>query len=169
MRLVAMATFTSAFRPALNREGYAKLTFLGSGSQSGSKDGKDWEIFKLVFEVQGVVRGTNQKITIVTNYQYSEDNQLGRALKGMGFVPEPLELIQDEDGFDVVDAVQDEDGFEVVDDAQLPDIEGFLKSCEGRVFIGKVNKIVEGKRKGFWEVDVDSIKPFMKGSVNGKV
>lgn len=157
-----MGTFTSAFRPALNKEGFGKLTFLGTSTQSGTKDdGTNWEIFKLNFEVMGAVRGTNQKINIATNYQYSEDNLLGKALSNMGFTPNAIELIEDDAGFMVVNTQEDEDGFESVNDA-VPDIEGFLESCKGQVFTAKLNKPTEGKRKGYWEIDVDSLKPFVR-------
>lgn len=159
-----MATFTQVFRPALNRDGYAKLTFLGSSSQSGNTNGKDWEVFKLHFEVQGVVRGVNQKIQIVTNFAYGDDNLLGRSLKAMGFKPELQEgeLIEDESGFMVMPVSEDDEGFETANE-QVPDIEGFLKHCEGKVYVAKVQKVTEGKRKGFWEIDVDTLKPFVKG------
>ena len=158
-----MTTFTAAFRPALNKEGFGKLTFLGTSTQSGTnEDGTPWEIFKLNFEVMGATRGVNQKISITTNYQYAEDNKLGKALLNMGFVPpKPAELVADDQGF-MKDAVQeDEDGFEQANDV-VPDIEGFLESCKGIVYVGKLGKATEGKQKGYWEIDIDSLKPFVK-------
>lgn len=163
-----MGTFVSAFKPALNKEGYAKLTFLGTGTQSGVKnEGTEqerlWELFKLVFEIQGVVRGNNQKVSITSSYTYDEDSTLGKALKAMGFKKEAseLQLVEDEDGFGVSTFVEDTEGFEVASES-VPDIEGFLEGCKGIVFIGKVQKGKEGKSKGFWEIDVDTLKPFVR-------
>lgn len=157
-----MGTFTAAFRPSLNKEGFGKLKFLGTSTQSGIKeDGTPWEMFKLNFEAIGVSRGVNQKISITVNYQYAEDNKLGKTLSNMGFAPKPVELVPDDAGFMVAVVQEDEDGFETANDA-VPDIEEFLESCKGVVYVGKLNKATEGKQKGYWEIDVDSLKPFVK-------
>lgn len=165
-----MSNFTAAFKPALNREGYAKLTFLGTGSQTGTKeDGTVWEIFKLAFEVMGTTRGVNQKVSIVTNYVYAIDNALGRAMQNMGYVAngETENLIEDEDGFLVTSVSEDNDGFEIASDA-IPNIEQFFDECVGKIYLAKISKITEGKRKNFWEIDVDSLKLFTKKeSVSG--
>lgn len=160
-----MGTFTAAFKPALNKEGYGKLTFLGSSTQSGEKeDGSSWDIFKLTFEVMGAIRGVNQKILVVTNFAYEEDNLLGKTMRHMGFIPvlnESVNMIEDDMGFMVIPVAEDEDGFHT-DCEVVPDIDGFFKKCEGQVYLAKVCKVIEGKRKGFWEIDVDSLKPFVK-------
>lgn len=160
-----MATFTQGFRPAFNKQGLARLTFLGTGSQMGTKDdGTTWEIFKLVFEVMGEDRGVNQKVSIVTNYTYDEDNALGKTLKAMGFVPPTTEaeMVEDDGGFMVRSVNEDDEGFALAESSSTPDIEGFLKGCEGKVYLAKVMKHTEGKRKGFWEIDVESLAPFKK-------
>ena len=61
----------------------------------------------------------------------------------------------------VADVQEDEDGFESVTDV-VHDIEGFLKTCVGTIYVAKLSKATEGKRKGYWEIDVDTLKPFVK-------
>lgn len=174
--------FRQAFEPARNKEGYAKLTFLGCTTKTGESPEKDsdgnvlknedgsiklrkWVLNLLEFDCLGVVRGFNQKISITCGEVYAPDNLLGITLSAMGFQSNSMELEEDDDGFTVQsfnDESTDDDGFTQVEGDTLADIIGFLESCKGCVYIAFVNKCLEGKRKGFWEIDANSLKPFVK-------
>lgn len=184
--------FKQAFEPARNKEGYAKLTFLGLSTRSGESPEKDgegnviknedgsikmrsWVLNNLEFECQGVVRGFNQKISVTCGEVYAPDNLLGKTLTAMGFEGGlTLDLEEDEDGFSVQsfdESSTDDDGFSQIEGDTLANIISFLDDSKGKVFIAFVSKISEGKRKGFWEIDVDSLKPFVKPATaksNGK-
>jgi hypothetical protein len=158
-------TFTQAFRPALNKEGLSRLTFLGHGIKEGVKKDKDtkeekpWKLFELKFEVMGAVRGTSKEIGLSTNFQYDADNLLGKALAGMGYEPPALTTEEDEEGFEVVAVETDDDGFSVEDEVDLG-IEDFLIEAVGNVYIAKLYKPTDGTKKGFWQIDVESLKLF---------
>jgi hypothetical protein len=158
-------TFTQAFRPALNKEGFSRLTFLGYAIKEGVKKDKDtkeekaWKLFELKFEVMGAVRGTSKEIGLSTNFQYDADNLLGKTLAGMGYEPPALQIVEDEEGFGVVAVETDEEGFGVEDEVDLG-IEKFLTEAVGNVYLAKVYKPTEGNKKGFWQIDVESLKLF---------
>ncbi len=152
-------TFTQAFRPALNKEGFSRLTFLGFAIKEGVKDGKEWKLFELKFEVMGAVRGTTKEIGLSTNFQYDTDNLLGKTLAGMGYEPPTLATVEDEEGFEVVAVDTDDEGFGVEDEVDLG-IEDFLTEAVGNVYLAKVYKPTEGAKKGFWQIDVESLKLF---------
>jgi hypothetical protein len=163
-------TFTQAFTPALNKDGFAKITFLELKTLSGragdisEKKGviyeKDWEINNLVFECQGMQRGSTQNIAIKINTKYSNDNALGVLLKNMGYIEPQFETELDEDGFEIVKVDEDEDGFATVESLDLG-IDDFIKESIGKVFIGKVFRESEGSNKGRLTIDIATIKPFV--------
>jgi len=168
-----MTSFTTAFKPALNKEGYARLQFIGhevksgiskvTNKETGEITDREWSLLSIDFDCKGVVRGTNQKISITTGFNYSEDNTLGRTLSKLGYKPPISDVVLDEEGFEVVAVNDDDEGFEIVDNLVLG-IEEFLLSIVDKVFIGRINKATEGKRKGFWEIDIDSINLFIKSN-----
>jgi hypothetical protein len=155
--------FTQSFRPALNKDGYSRLTFIGCETKEGTKeDGTPWSMFNINFLVKGAIPGTDKIIPVTTGFNYDPDNLLGTTLAKLGFtLPEP-EYIQDDEGFEVAEIETDDEGFGVEPDTRL-DIFEFLESIEGNVYIAKVNKMTEGKRKGFWVIDVNTIQFFKAG------
>jgi hypothetical protein len=163
-------TFTQAFTPALNKDGFAKITFMELKSLSGKagevseKTGeiyqKDWEINNLVFECQGMQRGSTQNIAIKISTKYSSDNALGTLLKNMGYVEPTFETELDEDGFEIVKVDEDDDGFASVESMDLG-IDEFISESIGKVFIGKVFRESEGSNKGRLTIDIATIKPFV--------
>lgn len=157
-----MATFSQAFRPAQNKEGLSRLEFLGYEMKEGKseKTGKPYAFLNLNFRVKGAVRGTDRIISVTANFTYAPDNLLGRTLAAMGFDAPEVELEVDEEGFEI-EALGDTDdeGFED-EPANDLGIEDFLASAQGNVYTAKVDKVTEGKRKGFWVIDVDTIKLF---------
>lgn len=177
-----MTTFQQAFVPAVNKDGYSRLTFLGMDKKSGispvkDKEGnttvdaetgevktKEWVIINLTFEVMGRVKGTSQKVAVTVGERYTEENLLGKTLTAMGFVAPEVETVTDDDGFEVEVLPEDEDGFgQVEDDDSLgSSIEAFINNHIGKVYMGKVEKATEGKRKGYLMVDVETIKLLTK-------
>ena len=165
-----MTNFTAAFSPALNKDGYAKITFLelktlsGKAGDISEKTGviyeKDWEINNLVFECQGMQRGSTQNIAIKISTKYSSDNALGTLLKNMGYVEPKFETELDEDGFEIVAVDEDEDGFSSVESMDLG-IDSFIQESIGKVFIAKVYREREGSNKGRLTIDIGTIKPFV--------
>jgi hypothetical protein len=155
--------FTQSFRPALNKEGYSKLTFIGCETKEGTKeDGTPWSMFNINFLVKGAIKGTDKIIPVTTGFNYDPDNLLGTTLAKLGFVEPEIEMTNDDDGFEESVSEQDEDGFYEDPDRQL-NITEFLSSIEGNIYIGKISKMTEGKRKGFWVIDVNSIQFFKPG------
>lgn len=165
-----MTNFTAAFTPALNKQGYAKLTFIelktlsGKAGDVSEKSGevyqKDWEINNLVFECQGMVRGSTQNIAIKVSTKYASDNALGVLLKNMGYVEPKFETELDEDGFEIVALEEDDDGFSSVESLDLG-IDKFIVEIIDKVFIAKVKRETEGNNKGRLTIDINTIKPFV--------
>jgi hypothetical protein len=165
-----MTHFTTAFTPALNKSGYAKLTFVaiktltGKAGDISEKTGeiyhKDWEITNLLFECHGMVRGTTQTISLKISSKYAPDNGLGILLRNMGYVEPTFKTELDEDGFEIVAMDEDEDGFSSVDNLDLG-IDEFIDSCVGKTFIAKVKREIEGNNKGKLTIDINSLKPFI--------
>ena len=155
-----MGKITAGFEPAVNSEGLVKLTFLRAVWETSKKkeeDGASKEYFKAYFETRGTNLAVSQELGTILDSQYTIDNKLGRTMTNMGFALPSVELVADEDGFMRMSVKYDEDGFEVKDDP-LPDVVGFLKSCEGKAYVAKLSK----NDKGYWEIDIDSLKPFVK-------
>ncbi|WP_375491522.1 hypothetical protein [uncultured Nostoc sp.] len=165
-------TFTQGFKPALNKEGFARCTFIDYEIKGGVKEVKDkstgeiqnreYELLFLYFEVKSVVRGTDKKINIATNLKYEDDNLLGITLISLGYNKPGSEIKPDDEGFEVIATTDDDEGFEETESIDLG-IEEFLDSIKGNVYIAKVAKATEGKQKGFWQIDAKTIQLFKVG------
>lgn len=166
-----MSQFKTAFTPALNKEGYSRLEFKGlqtlagkageTSTRTGEVYVKDWEINTLTFSCKGMIKNTSQDIKITIPTKYSEGNVLARLLANLGYVAPTLETVIDDEGFEVVETDEDADGFAEVEDLDLG-IDSFLESIVDKVFIAKVFRATEGKNKGQWTIDIDTIQPFVK-------
>lgn len=175
-----MTTFTAGFSPALNKDGLARLEFVGFEVKQGKKElldkesgekmvdpdtgeiiYRDWALVNLNFVAKGLIKGTSQKIAITTNFQYSPDNLLGKVLDKLGYELPGIPKTVDDEGFEVIETAEDEDGFGEVEQPNLF-IEEFLNSIVGDVFVGKLYKPSEGDRKRFWHIDVDTLKLLKK-------
>ena len=167
-----MTIFKKPFRPAKNRQGLSKLTYKNAEMISGIKtdnqgNEKAYEFIKLNFSCMGMDRSINQALSInlSPNLDVFDTESYGaKVLLNMGLaLPEEDEIVAetelDEDGF-VMDKIEvSDDGFSAEDsdyDGYSALIEDFLKSCQRQEFLAFVAK----NSKGFWEVDVDSLKPF---------
>lgn len=160
--------FKSTFTPSVNKVGESKLTFVkleileGKAGEVSARTGeiyqKDWIISNLVFSVKGMIKGTSQDIKVPISLKYAPDNTLGKILNGLGYLPPSLETTEDEDGFEVVVTEEDSDEFAEVPDMNLG-IEDFLNSIVGKNYAGKVLRASEGKNKGQWIVDINTIRP----------
>ncbi|MBD2522122.1 hypothetical protein [Nostoc sp. FACHB-133] len=61
--------FSQPFKPALNKDGYARLTFIGYEVKVGYRDnGTEWSMFLLNFVVKGAIRGTDKIIPITKGF-----------------------------------------------------------------------------------------------------
>lgn len=156
-----MTVFKQAFRPAFNKEGYAKLTFKGQEIRSITRKetGEVIQLNELTFEVMGAVRGNNQNVKISTGFSYDRENLLGKTLEAMGWVLE-TKIVTDDEGFDVQEVSEDGDGFEQ-EEVQVLDFTPIFQSKVGQEYIAKLTK----NDKGYWSVDVSTLKPFVKPTV----
>lgn len=162
-----MTILKKPFRPACNRLGYAKLTYKACELMTGIKaDGKAYEFIKLNFICMGMDRSINQAISINMSPAIDlldENSHATKVLCAMGMeLPKAeeteTEIEYDLDGFPMDKIEVGEDGFSVDDDDSNPHailIEEFLDSCKRKEFLAFVAK----NAKGFWDVDVDSLKP----------
>lgn len=159
----------AAFRPALNKQGLARITFKTAGEYTGKRkaDDSEFKTFQFIFEVMSAIRGQGAKL-IKINASFTLDaanpksTRLGQLLEALGFEFEAPELVEDEEGFAMEGAAtEDEDGFAVEEDnlAEIGSrIEQFLPTVEEKVFVGKVYQ----NKLGYWDIDIDSLKPFVK-------
>lgn len=172
-------TFSQAFVPAVNKDGLSRLTFLGVTQKSGKskvkdddgaivfeEDGttprmRDWAITNFEFDVLGKFKGKNQKVTITAGDRISDDNLLGKTLTALGYGATVETEITD-DGFEVESTDEDDEGFSQVEEEDSSAVITYLESLVGTVFVARVYKETEGKRKGFFAVDVSTLKPFIK-------
>ena len=166
-----MTIFKKPFRPAKNRQGLSKLTYKNAEVISGVKtdnngNEKAYEFIKLNFSCMGMDKSINQALSINLSPNidlFDTDSYGTKVLSNMGMdLPEEeieSEIELDEDGFAIDKIEVGEDGFTFDDgdnDGYSALIEDFLKSCQRQEFLAFVTK----NSKGFWEVDVDSLKPF---------
>ncbi|MEH2309319.1 hypothetical protein [Nostoc sp.] len=155
--------FSQSFKPALNKDGYARLTFANYQIQSEySKNGSESSKFLLEFLVKGSVQNTDTIISITTDLIYDKDNLLGITLNKLGFKTPYTNPKFDAEGFEVIMinvAEKCDKDFESREQIDLG-IEKFLDSIKYNVYLAKMNNIDKGKDKTFWEIDVSSIKLF---------
>ncbi|MBD0263218.1 MAG: hypothetical protein ICV78_10975 [Tolypothrix sp. Co-bin9] len=165
-----MTTFSTAFKPALNKSGFARAEYIGYEVKEGTstttnKDGeiieRPWSFLNICFEVRGTARGSAQKMSVTCGFTYADDNALGITLKALGYEPPAVEMILDEDGFEVEAVAEDEEGFEQSEEVDFG-IEEFLETIKGKVFLAKVYRGSEGKQKGYWVLDHKSLSPLQK-------
>ena len=136
-----------SFKPALNKEGLSRLTFLGY-EHSVSKDGENGFI-KLVFQVMDITKKNPENIPILVNYNISTENKMGRVLTLMGIEVKEIELLEDEDGFSV--AVDEVDYSYVYDE---------LDNKAGFVYLAELNQLDD--KPGLYRINTDSLKPMLK-------
>ena len=174
---MATLSIKTTFAPALNKSGLSKLTFTGfemkmgvspdtnkeTGEQKVDDEGniltRPWALVKFNFELMGVVKGTSQKVGIVSNPVIAEGSSFVNTLISLGFeFPKP-ELVLDADGFEVEssDLEDDDDGFEQVygenTEQLIKAIETYLNDFIGKCVLAKVGK----DSKKYWKVDESTI------------
>lgn len=170
--------FTLGFQPATNAKGLSKLLFQGAEKKEGKKiktdkQGQividpetnepeiiDWSLINLKFLVMGLVKGQWQMISITCTEKYSEQNLLGKTLTNMGFIPSKAAKIYDDEGFEIIDIDTDDEGFTTAETDIVTEINMFLDKAFDKPFIARVYKPVEGSRKNFWQIDIDTLKPY---------
>lgn len=171
-------TFSHAFVPATNKEGLSRLTFLGMIQKNGTSQAKgdngalltnsdgtpkmrDWTLTNFEFEVLGKFKGTTQKVSITCGERISDDNLLGKTLTALGYSLD-VETVIDDEGFEVELTDETEEGFSQVEEEDSTAFTEYLESIVGQVFVAKVYKETDGKRKGYLAIDVTTLKPFTK-------
>lgn len=151
--------FKVASKPALNKDGYAKVTFknVEEGTRTDKTTGEIKEYTKLIFSVMDTSRSNPLNINLFMDVLGTVKADL--LLTGLGFeYSQPLEA--DEDGFGVESIVADEDGFDVgvSSDEYIQAVCDFLEEIKDKNYLAKV----ERNGKGYWELDINTLKPFTK-------
>jgi len=157
-----------SFEPLLSpKDGKARLAFIGCQHSiiEWKKDGQKIikPILKLVFSVTDVTQENPVNISLTCDYRYNPNNRLGVTLKAMGLVVvDEVEIIDEDDEF----------GTKMKPiDTNL--IFNFLRECAGLVFKSGLQTATKkdkftGERydaKGLWEIDFNSIEPYLKKGV----
>lgn len=157
-------SFTIVAKPALNKDGYAKVTFKGHVKEDATFDKDTGEqtrraFVKLAFEIMDTTRKQPIKANVVGG---ALTGRFLQTLEALGFYLPTPELTEDSDGFAVEGlATVDDSGFELeTTDTQalIDELEAHLDSVRGTALLAKVSK----SKRGYWEIDVDTLKPISK-------
>jgi hypothetical protein len=159
-RISKFMSFQIIAKPALNKAGLTKLTYKGFEEVDPQFDAKTGEQIKrgytkLMFEIMDTTRKSPIKANVIggalTGYFLKTIEALGFAMP-----------TTDADGFNVeLDGALDSDGFETEDTNATELIESLkahLEKVNGIVLLAKVEK----NKRGYWEIDTDSLQPFDK-------
>ncbi len=157
-------SFQIIAKPALNQDGQAKVTFRGWEQVDAQFDAVTGEqvkrgYVKLMFEIMDTTRKSPIKANVIGG---ALTGNFLTTLEALGFsLPAPSTTI-DSDGFTVeVSGEADEDGFETDDTNPAEVVEAVkvhLDNSSGTQLLAKVAK----NKRGYWEIDVDSLKPLKK-------
>lgn len=152
-----MATFIKASKPALNKEGYAKVTYTGFetgvSAKADEKTGELKPYIKLLFTAMDTTRRSPIAVNVLGNARLTESNAITKTLVAMGY-REVSELTLDDDGFEVELTEEDSEGFELESTDDNDEVESFLSERVGKVYLCKLVK----NKKGFLELAVDTLK-----------
>lgn len=156
------------FTPATTKNGESYGKFKGGQHRTGVKEYTDqktgeviereWSMYCLVFEVQGLYRGTFKDLEVSTNGLFTHDSDLYKALVSMGWTAETPNITEDEKGLPMISIGEEDDkGLSVIEDfgSIEDDVFAFLDSKIGQAFWLKVVK--EGR---FYKIKPDSLRPF---------
>jgi len=156
-----MQAQAQAFIPAVNKDGYSHLTFMGFEVVSRPTIVKNnlgeviavrehCDVF-MQFEVKGFVKGTSELISINVGEVYSEESPFGILLQVMGFQP-PTEVVEEEGFYFEV---------ETEPDVLTESLKDFLDESVGNPFIAKLSKVMIGRKQSTWQMDFDSFDVYM--------
>ena len=153
--------FSIPSKPALNKDGFAKVTFIGltnDTSEKLDKNGNPYLYSKLVFQVMDTTRKSPITVSVVSSKYTGEFKQV---IESMGFVSQTTKetTTTDSEGFEITLDKLADDGFEITtetDEDLILEISDYLDSIRGTAFLAKVNK----DKRDFWKLDVSSIKPY---------
>jgi hypothetical protein len=157
-------SFTIVSKPALNKDGYAKVTFKGHVKEDALVDSITGEqtrraFVKLAFEIMDTTRKSPIKVNVIGG---ALTGKFLTAIEALGYSLKSPTLTEDSDGFQVeTTETSDEEGFELETvDAQalIDELELHLEAARGSVLLAKVVK----SKRGYWEIDVDTLKPLTK-------
>jgi hypothetical protein len=160
-------SFKIIAKPALNKDGYAKVTFKGHESVEAVVNVDTGEItkrayVKLMFDVMDTTRKSPIRVNVVGSGALG--GRFLTTLEALGFDLAEVTgqvLEEDSDGFAVeTTRAKDSDGFEIEEPTEDVDelVINFLESVVGTSLLAKVTK----DKRGYWEIDVDTLKPLSK-------
>jgi hypothetical protein len=138
--------------PAVNREGFSRVTFLGyEDCEKLNKETGEISVYtKLKFEILDKTKVDPIKTNVVGSAL--NERELWDTVQGLGYV-EPESDDDFEDADDDIDSEADETS-KVFDG--LNHIVEFLEAIAGKKFICKV----ERDRRGYWAIKPDTLKPY---------
>jgi hypothetical protein len=153
-------SFKIIAQPALNKQGFAKLTFKGYQEVEAQFDADTGEqtkraYTKLLFTVMDTTRKSPINANVIGG---ALTGNFLTALTALGFELPTPELAEDNDGFSVETMAVDEDGFEIADvdeEGVVANLKAHLTSVIDSNYLAKVAK----NKRGYWEIDINSIKP----------
>ncbi|AFZ03008.1 hypothetical protein [Calothrix sp. PCC 6303] len=154
-------SFTIVPKPALNKDGYAKVTFKGYeeiAAQYDSDTGEEIKraYVKLAFEIMDTTRKSPIKANIIGG---AITGRFQTTLAVLGFELPEAASGEDSDGFRIEIAGQEgADGFEieVIEEEQTLDL--LREQLDSAVGVSLIAKVVKNKR-GYWEIETDTFKP----------
>lgn len=138
--------------PALNKEGFSRVTYLGLEDCQGKADEKTGEIreyTKLKFTILDKTKLSPISANVIG--QALNERELWETVQGMGYIaPETEDSLDDGD-----DDLSDEPA--IVDD-ELDSIVNYLEGQQGKHFLCKV----ERDKRGYWAIKPETLTPYVK-------
>lgn len=153
-------SFKVAPKPALNRDGYAKVTFVNCehGEKTNEETGEVKEYARLVFSIMDLTRKNPIKTSVFIRALGTKATDELLDNLGFNFSSVQPELKEDDDGFASHLHELADDDFEQTDEelALVEQVEAFLSDIEGKTYLAKVAP----DKNGYWAIDVKSLEPF---------
>lgn len=157
-RINSDMSFKVIATPALNKQGFAKLTFKGFkevpavyDKDTGEQVKRDY--VKLTFSIMDTTRKNPIEANIIGG---ALTGRFLETLNALGFELPKSETTEDEDGFETEIGELADDGFEIDEsnpDELIESLRTHLNTIIGKIYIAKVEK----SKRGYWEIKTDTI------------
>jgi hypothetical protein len=145
-------------KPALNKDGFARITFKGHSEHEQEKtSSRTGEVYvstytKLAFEIMDTTRTKPIRANIILG---SLNDYAREVLGKLGYQMLTANVEFDSDGFEIVLGELDEDGFEKASEtSEIADIDNFLNALKDTSFLAKLAR----DEKGYYRIDHTTIK-----------
>lgn len=171
-----MALIKTSFQPAKivkgENQGLSVLTLEGWELRQGESQEKDmttgelkfnddgtpkmrsWELLLFKFDCIGIYKDA-KTLTVSTGNELKEDSSLVKILQALEYHLPVLETEVDENGLETAKLEIDETtGIGYSQSPDFDTVEEHLNACIGKKYVAKVEK----NSKGFWAIDVDTLK-----------